>query len=166
MTIVQRGTLAGSTYEEDGLGTVRVEDVFDSGIDDLWDAVTRPERLARWLGTVAGDLSPGGAFTASFTSTWEGPGRVEVCEAPHRLLVTMEPGTSDQTQIEARLTTDGERTRLVVEERGFPLDRVGAHGAGWQVHVEDLRAYLEGRAPSVWRDRWEELRPHYRSGRP
>jgi uncharacterized protein YndB with AHSA1/START domain len=157
MTIVQRSTLVGSTYEVDGLGTVHVEDRFDTGIDDLWGAVTDPERLARWLATVEGDLRPGGAFTARFTSSWEGPGRVEVCEAPHRLLVTLEPGTDDETRIEALLTPDGDGTRLVVEERGFPLDRVGAHRAGWVVHIEDLGAHLEGREPSVWVERWREI---------
>lgn len=163
MTIVQRGTLVGSTYEVDGLGTVRVEDRFATAIDDLWDAVTNPERLARWLGTVEGDLRPGGAFTATFTSSWEGPARVEVCDAPHRLLLTLEPGTSDETRIEALLTPDGAGTRLVVEERGFPLDRVAAHGAGWQVHIEDLGAHLDGRAPSVWGERWREIQGDYRT---
>ena len=163
MKSVQRGTLVGSTYEDDGAGTVRIEDVFDTEIDDLWEAVTNPQRLARWLGTVEGDLRPGGTFSATFTSTWEGPGRVEVCDAPHRLLLTLEPGTDDQTLVEAWLTPDGDATRLVVEERGFPLDRVADHGAGWQVHIEDLRAHLEGRAPSVWHDRWQELQPSYRA---
>ncbi len=163
MTIVQRGTLVGSTYVDDGLGTVRVEDRFDTGIEDLWDAVTNPERLARWLATVEGDLRPGGDVTAAFTSSWQGPARVEVCDAPHRLLVTLEPGTSDETRLEALLVPDGAGTRLVVEERGFPLDQVAAHGAGWQVHIEDLRAHLEGREPSVWRDRWQEIKGDYRA---
>ncbi|MEP6631767.1 MAG: SRPBCC family protein [Lapillicoccus sp.] len=162
MTTVQRGTLMGAVYAEAGAGTVRMEDVFDTDVDDLWAAVTQPERLARWVGTVEGDLRPGGRFTAAFTSRWEGPGRVEVCEAPHHLLVTLEQGSSDETRVEAWLTADGERTRLVVEERGLPLDRAPDHGAGWQVHVEDLGAYLEGRATSTWHDRWVELQSDYR----
>jgi uncharacterized protein YndB with AHSA1/START domain len=28
-------------------GTVRVEDVYDTDVDDLWQACTTPERLAR-----------------------------------------------------------------------------------------------------------------------
>lgn len=163
MTTVQRGTLVGSVYAEDDAGTVHVEDVFDTDVDDLWDAVTTPDRIAGWLGTVTGDLRPGSSFTAAFTSSWEGPGRVEVCDAPHRLLLTMNPGANDQTQIEAWLTPDGDRTRLVVEERGLPLDHAPDHGAGWQVHVEDLRAYLEGRTTSEWHERWVELQADYRS---
>jgi uncharacterized protein YndB with AHSA1/START domain len=37
-------------------GAVRVEDVYDTDIDDLWEACTNPERLARWIAKVSGDL--------------------------------------------------------------------------------------------------------------
>ena len=74
-------------------GAVRVEDVYDTDIDDLWEACTTPDRLARWIATVSGDLQVGGSIHAMFTSTWTGPGRIDVCERPHHLLLTMEPGT-------------------------------------------------------------------------
>jgi hypothetical protein len=60
------------------------------------------------------------------------------------------------------LTPEGERTRLVVEERGLPLDVLYLHGAGWQAHVEDLGRYLGG-GQSMWKTRWEELTPAYQS---
>jgi hypothetical protein len=37
-------------------GIVRMEDRFDTDIDDVWSALTTPGRLARWLGEVDGDL--------------------------------------------------------------------------------------------------------------
>ena len=40
----------GSLRTADGRGVVRVEDRFDTDIDDLWSALTDPRRLARWLG--------------------------------------------------------------------------------------------------------------------
>ena len=88
-------------------GAVRVEDVYDTDIEDLWEACTTPERLARWIAEVAGDLREGGTVEAVFTSTWTGPARIEVCDAPHHLLLTMEPGTDDESQIEAWLTARG-----------------------------------------------------------
>jgi hypothetical protein len=72
----------------------------------------------------------------------------------------MEPGTADEAQIEAWLTPEGDRSRLVVEERGLPLDRLHFHGAGWQAHLEDLGRSLAGN-PSVWKARWTELTPAY-----
>lgn len=155
-------TLVGSIQAVDGKAVVRMEDRFSTDIDDLWSALTDPERLARWIATVEGDLRLGGEFQASFTSGWEGPGRVDVCEPPRRLLVTMSPGQDDQTVIEATLDPEGPQTRLVVEERGLPLGEVAAHGAGWQAHIEDLAAYLAGRPTADWRTRWTELAPAYR----
>jgi uncharacterized protein YndB with AHSA1/START domain len=148
-----------------------MEDRFDTDAEDLWSALTDPGRLARWVAQVDGDLRPGGEFRARFTSGWEGPGRVDVCESPRRLLVTMSPGRDDQTVIEAELLPDGDETRLVVEERGLPLNEAAGHGAGWQAHVEDLAAHLAGRPTADWRTRWTELTPAYqdqqdRLGRP
>ena len=85
-----------------------------------------------------------------------------MCDPPNRLVLTMEPGTDDEAVIEAVLTAEGERTRLVVEERGLPLDVLHGHGAGWQAHVEDLGRYLAG-DESTWRARWQELAPAYQS---
>lgn len=143
-------------------GAIRVEEVYATDIHDLWEACTVPERLARWLAEVSGDLEVGGTFYAAFTSTWEGPGRVEACEAPDHLLLTMEPGTEDEAEIEAWLTAEGDGTRLVVEERGLPLNRLYFHGAGWQAHLDDLTRSMAGKE-SAWKARWQELTPVYES---
>jgi uncharacterized protein YndB with AHSA1/START domain len=147
---------------EDGRGAVRMEDLYDTGIEDLWSAVTDPRRLARWIAEVEGDLRPGGRIHARFTSSWDGPGRIDVCRAPHRLVVTMTPGTPEETVIEAVLVAEGDGTRLVVEERGLRLDELAAHGAGWQAHIEDLAAHLDGTERAEWKTRWTELMPGYR----
>ena len=149
----------------DGKGVVRMEDLYDTSPDDLWSALTTPERLARWIGEVSGDLRVGGTFEARFTSGWEGPGRVEVCRRPERLLLVMMPGTVDETEIEATLTAVGDRTRLVIEERGIPIEHLPGHGSGWQAHIEDLGAHLDGREPQDWHTRWIELTPSYEAFR-
>src|SRR5487761_50375 len=153
--------IVGSLRSADGKGAVRMEDRYDTDIDDLWSALTDPRRLARWIAQVEGDIRLGGEFHARFTSSWEGPGRVDVCEPPRRLLVTMSPGQEDETVIEANLVAAGDQTSLVIEERGLPVDELAAHGAGWQAHVEDLAASIAGREPADWRTRWSELTPSY-----
>ncbi|MGH3383903.1 MAG: SRPBCC family protein [Nocardioidaceae bacterium] len=155
--------VVGTLRAVDGTGVVRMEDRYDTDIDDLWSALTDPPRLARWIAEVQGDLRIGGEFQARFTSGWEGTGRVDVCAPPRRLLVTMSPGQGEhETVIEAELVADGDQTQLVVEERGLPLGELAAHGAGWQAHIEDLAAYLAGRQRLDWRTRWTELTPTYR----
>ena len=83
--------IVGTLRAEAGQGVVRMEDCYQTEIEDLWSAVTDPSRLARWVAEVDGDLRVGGEFSARFTSGWDGTGRVEVCEPPRLLLVTLSP---------------------------------------------------------------------------
>lgn len=160
----ERARLLGTLRAlDDRTGAVRIEDVYDTDPHDLWSALTEPARLARWIATVDGDVRLGGEFHATFTSSFEGPGRVDVCEAPHRLAVTMCPGTPDETVMEAIVTPEGDRSRLVIEERGLPLADLAGHGAGWQAHAEDLAAHLARRDVGDWESRWRALIPAYRT---
>ena len=159
--------ILGSLRSADGKGVVRMEERFATDVDDLWSALTDPQRLASWIGEVEGDLRPGGEFRAHFSASgWEGTGRVDVCEPPRRLLLTMrdadpQPGQPDETVSEVTLTADGDHTILVVEERGLPLDLLAAYGAGVQIHVEDLAAHVAGRERADSEARWGELFPAY-----
>ena len=156
------GRILGSLRSADGKGVVRMEDRYDTDIDDLWSALTDPRRLARWIGEVEGDLRLGGEFRFRFfASGSEGTGRVDACESPRRLLLTMALGQPDEDVIEATLTADGSQTILVWEERGMPLNLLAAYGAGVQIHVEDLAAYLAGRERVDAANRWDELQLAY-----
>jgi uncharacterized protein YndB with AHSA1/START domain len=155
--------ILGSLRSADGQGIVRIEDRFGVDVDDLWSALTDPSRLARWIGQVEGDLTLGGEFRFSFFATGsEGTGRVEACEPPRRLVLTMALGQPEQDVLEVTLTAEGAQTILVWEERGMSLEYLAAYGAGIQVHVEDLAAHLAGRGPCDATVRWSELMPAYR----
>jgi uncharacterized protein YndB with AHSA1/START domain len=155
------GHILGSLRSADGKGVVRMQDSYDTEIDDLWSAFTDPRRLARWIGEVEGDLRLGGEFRARFFSSgWEGTGRVEACEPPqHLLLVTKNTGEPDEHVIEVTLTADSGRTMLVLEERGMPVELLAAYGAGVQIHVENLAAHLAGRERSGTEAWWDDLLP-------
>ena len=144
-----------------GTGKVRMESVYPTGPDDLWAAITERDRLARWIADIEGDLHLRGSISARFTSGWEGPGRIDVCDPPRHLVVTMAPGTADETVIEAVLSAVAGGTRLVVAESGIPLAEIGAHGAGWQAHMDDLRSHLVGDRSADWQTRWMALTPFY-----
>lgn len=164
--------ILGSLRSADGTGVVRIEDRYDTGIDDLWSALTDPGRLARWYGRVEGDLRPGGQFRLHVESAdIAATGRVEACEPPRRLLVTTRETEESYLRgqgvppydeaIEATLTADGDQTILVIEVRGMPLDKIAFYGAGWQIHAETLAACLAGRRPGDAQARWDELVPAY-----
>ena len=155
-------SIAGSLRVEDGKGAVRMEARLKAGSDEVWSALTDPMRLVRWYGEVQGDLRVGGEYRAHlFASGWEGTGRIEVCEAGRRLVVTgAEPGEPG-TVTEVTLAADGGHTVLVWEERGMRVDGIGAYGAGVQIHVEDLADHLAGRGRRDAEERWTELWPVY-----
>jgi uncharacterized protein YndB with AHSA1/START domain len=160
--------ILGTLRSAEAAGVVRIEDRYDTTIDDLWEALTDPRRLARWYGQVDGNMRPGGEFrTYIEAADIESTGRVEVCEPPRRLRLTTRE-TEDSYQrgqgvpphdavIEATLTQDGEGTILVIEIAGMPLDMIAFYGVGWQLHAERLEAYLAGRAFADTEARWEEL---------
>jgi len=166
--------LIASLHDRDGVGVVRLEERYDTDIDDLWAAITDPARLARWHGQVEGDLRPGGAFRVYLEADdIESTGRVEVCEPPRRLLVTTRETDESYRKgqgvppfdesVEVTLTADGDQTILVIELQGMPLDKIAFYGAGWQIHAEGLAAHIAGRERGDSEERWNELVPSYQA---
>jgi len=164
--------ILGSLRSADGKGIVRIEDRYDTDIDDLWSALTDPARLARWHGQVEGDLRLGGEFRLYLEADdLEATGHVEACEPPRRLLVTTRETDESYLRgkgvppfdesLEATLTPDGDQTILVIEVKGMPLDKIAFYGAGWQIHAEALASYLAGRERGDGEARWNELVPPY-----
>jgi uncharacterized protein YndB with AHSA1/START domain len=155
--------ILGSLRSAGGTGVVRIEDRYDTDIDDLWSALTDPRRLAHWYGQVEGDLRPGGQFRGHLESSgWDGAGRVEACEPPRRLLVTTRGADEPYDEvIEATLTADGDQTILVIETRGMPVDLIAFYGVGYQIHAENLAAHLAGRERDNTKARSDELLPAY-----
>jgi len=166
------GRLLCALGSADGKGAVRLQDRFDTDIDDLWSALAEPARLARWFGQVEGDLRPGGEFRLHVASAgMDASGRIEACEPPRRLRVTTRETDASYEEgagvppfdevIEATLTADGDHTILLIEVQGMPLDKVAYWGVGWQLHAEDLAGYLAGRERVEDEARWAELVPRY-----
>ncbi len=164
--------ILGDLRSADGAGVIRIEDRYDTDIEDLWTALTDPARLARWYGQVEGDLRPGGQFRTYI----EGPdieamGRVDACEPPRRLHVTTRETDESyrrgqgvpphDTVIEVTLTAVADQTDLRIQVGGMPLDKIAFYGVGWQIHAENLATYLAGRERRDTEARWGELIPLY-----
>jgi uncharacterized protein YndB with AHSA1/START domain len=154
--------LLGRLHSEKGQGALRMENRVTASVDDVWSAISDPSRLSRWYGVVEGDLRPGGLYTAHVhASGWEGTGRVEKCEPSRRLVLgAAEPGQSER-RTAVTLTADGDATIVVWEVHGLPLEHIAAFGAGTQVHIEDLAAYLAGGERCDSNARMDELMPAY-----
>lgn len=124
----------------------------DAPLEDVWDAITNPERIGRWMKPVTGDLHLGGAFVLDGGEH----GEILECEPPRVLRVSWMfgpgadewPGTSE---VEVRLSaasTGGTEFELVhaaaVGEPMFPTYGPGAGGVGWDLHLLTLASFLSG----------------------
>jgi uncharacterized protein YndB with AHSA1/START domain len=124
--------------------TLTVSRVYDTPPEDLWDACTNPERVARWFLPVSGDLRPGGRYELQGNAS----GTIERCEPPERLDATWEYG-GETTWIELRLTREPDgRTRLALEHIAHVNDELwtqfgpGAVGIGWDQAPAALTLHL------------------------
>ena len=162
----------GTLARADGVGVARFEVRLEHSSAEVWSAITDPTRLALWHARVEGDLRPGGEFRILVEADdWEGTGQVMACEPPSRLLVTSRESDDSWRRgrgappfdavTEVRLVPDGAATMLNLEVRGLPLGPLAAFGAGWQIHLENLAAYLAGRDRGDTEARWMELIPAY-----
>ena len=158
--------ILGTLRLSNGVGVVRLEDIFDTDIDDLWSALTKPDRLEHWFSEVDGVISLGHEYREKvFTSGWLGTVRVEEFEPPSRLCQKKTPDGPNAVSIavEFTLAVDGSQTHLVFEAQGMPLDLLYAYGVGWQIHLESLATYLTGRTQFESAGRWNQLEPAYRA---
>ena len=103
--------------------TVRLRREYDAPIDEVWDALTNPERIGRWFLPVSGDFRLGGRFQFEGNAG----GEIVACDRPHRLQVTWAYGEADASVVEVRLSTiDGTTTRFELEHTAVvPEGNVG-----------------------------------------
>ncbi|MFE0748157.1 SRPBCC family protein [Gordonia sp. NPDC058843] len=133
-----KGTLpAGDAH------TVELRRRYAAHIDDVWDAITNPERLRRWLQPVTGDLRLGGRFELEGGEH----GEILACDPPRHLTVSWLygpdadawPGTSEVRVRLAPSPTGDTEFELVhaafVEEPLFPTFGPGAGGVGWDLFL-------------------------------
>ena len=122
-------------------------------IEDLWDAITNPERLPRWFLPVSGDLKPGGHYQLEGNAG----GTIERCESPDTLDVTWEFGGSE-SWLRLRLESKGEGTLLVLKqligkdeasEAHWKKYGPGATGVGWELGFLGLGLHLDSGGEAV-----------------
>lgn len=143
---------------------VRFERRYDATPDELWSALTEPDRLGRWLANVVEiDLRVGGRFLLRWEEgdgTQETDGTIRALE-PGKVLELdwTYPGEPDSVA-RFELRPDGDGTILVLDHRGLPPGSIAGYGAGWHSHLDSLEAHLRG-GEADWTARFQELGPDY-----
>ena len=122
-----RRTLGTRVLEAGAAKVLTISQVYDTDVEDLWEVVTRADRIERWFLPVSGDLREGGRYQLEGNAG----GTVTGCERPRGYAATWEFGGL-VSWIEVRLTPEGpDRTR-------FELDHIA--------HVDDEHSRLYGPA--------------------
>lgn len=141
---------------------VRFERRYEATPEELWSALTEPERLTRWLANVAElELRPGGRFLL----VWQEDG-----QQTDGTVLDLEPGRvlelgwtypdEPESAVRFELRADGDGTVLVLDHRGLPPRAIAGYGAGWHSHLDSLDAHLAG-GSADWSARFQELGPAY-----
>jgi uncharacterized protein YndB with AHSA1/START domain len=118
---------------------------YDSPLEDVWEAVTDPDRMKRWFLPVSGDLRVGGSFQLEGNAG----GEILACEPPRLLRVTFGDPNSI---VELRLTAQGDGDTALELEHTVPIEiaQSGAGalwvGPGWDGALLGLGLFLGGEA--------------------
>jgi uncharacterized protein YndB with AHSA1/START domain len=125
---------------------VVAERSFDTTIDDVWNAITDPERIPRWFLPITGELRLGGRYQLEGNAG----GEITACEPPTHLAVTWEFG-GGVTWLDVHLSEapDGGGAQLRLEHAAL-VDDVehwnqfgpGAVGIGWDLTLLGLAEHL------------------------
>jgi uncharacterized protein YndB with AHSA1/START domain len=160
----RRGTV---TTEADGRLRLEFRRSWPDPIDDVWSAVTEPDRLARWIGRYEGERAVGGqgAFFMTFEEGSEAtgsPATIVECAPPRRLVVDT-AGPGETWRLELDLAEEAGRTVLVFRQRFAAGTDVADVAGGWHWYLDKLDSEVSGRpAPTDWETFWAEVGPGYR----
>ena len=115
---------------------------------DVWDALTVPERVSRWIGDL--DLS-GDEYVLTFPDAGhpQSRGRVLVCEPTSRLVVTWTHETEAPSEIEVTLRVHGHGTELVLVHRHLQAVGAALYGAGWHELLDVLAGAVGSPVPDT-----------------
>jgi uncharacterized protein YndB with AHSA1/START domain len=163
MTEDRRGTV---TPEDDGRLRLEFRRSWPDPIEDVWSALTDPERTPRWIGAYEGDRAVGASGT--FTMTHEEgeqvgqPVRIAECDPPRRLVVQFE-GQGDW-RLEVDLLEEAGGTVLRFRQWFDAGTEVADYAGGWHWYLDKLDAEVSGRqGPAEWDRFWAEVGPGYRT---
>lgn len=115
---------------------------YDTTVEDLWNAITTPDRLARWFMPVSGDLRLGGRYQLEGNAG----GTITACEPPRHLAATWEI-MGGVSWIDVALTARAGGAHLVLEHLAhvdphWEKFGPGAVGVGWDLTLYGLHLHV------------------------
>ena len=130
--------------------------IYATNPQDLWEAITEPDRLARWFAPVTGDLRLDGTYAIEGNAS----GSIKQCDPPSSLELTWEFGPS-VSWLRVELTEEASGTRLTLlhllpkdagHEGHWKTYGPGATGVGWDLAFLGLGLYVESEDGEIDRE--------------
>lgn len=133
--------------------TVRLEHVFEASQDDVWDAITQPQRLEKWLEPTDGEFIEGGRYQLTESGT---EGTIQRCDRPRVLNITWEYD-GHESAVEVALQTVEGGTHLIIRHTSEENDHwrtygPGAAGIGWESSLMSLALHLNAASSDIPQD--------------
>ena len=124
---------------------------FETTLEDLWNAVSSPERISNWLLPISGELKLG----AHYQLEGHASGKISRCEEPNAFDATWEYGDNvswirvrlDKQQNGARLTLEHIMSKDAASEDHWRKYGPGATGVGWDLSFLGLHQHITSKAP-------------------
>lgn len=117
---------------------------FSTPVEELWEATTRAERIARWFLPVSGELRAGGHYQLEGNAG----GVITACEERSHFAGTWEFG-GEVSWVDVRFSETGDgRARLAIthtapDSENWDEYGPGATGVGWELGLMGLSTHLE-----------------------
>jgi uncharacterized protein YndB with AHSA1/START domain len=136
---------------------------FRATAEDVWASLTEPDRTARWFGPWEGEAAPGRTIKVQIVFEDQAPWRelrVEACEPPQRLAVSMddEAGT---WRMELLLSAADGSTELRLVHHLDTEDQVGEVGPGWEYYLDMLVAARDGSPQPDFDQYYPAMKPYF-----
>lgn len=136
--------------------SVRFERYLDYPVTRVWDAISQPAEMARWLADVSLDPRPGGTIEIRFFHADSvSRGNITRINPPTLLEYTWQENGGPVSLVRWELFEEGAgKSRLVLTH--LKLDsEIPSFAAGWHTHLDLLGQVLDGLRPSFsWDDDW------------
>lgn len=133
----------------------------DVSAQELWDSLTQPERIARWMQTESMSLEPnvGGAVHYYWGGSDRCDGIVTDFDPPRTLAYSWNEGANTSSVRFDIVEREG-GVELTLEHRTLTTDEIKGVGPGWHAHLDYLDAVLH-HANFEFSPRFESLQPLY-----
>ncbi len=136
---------------------------YDFPVEEVWSALTDPERVARWFGTWTGDPGTGSIEFVMTEDERSTPQTVTIleCRPPTTLVVDM-PSPDGTWRLSASLRAlAGVTTLVFIQRLAEPYDASNI-GPGWHYYLDRLGAVVAGMpVPDRWGDYYPSLQEAY-----